>query len=80
LFADYRSGNLDGIPSGALKTVVERYRLSPDRTQLIVEYFAEDPEFLASPISGVFSRNYTLDRELLPFVCDLENASFYLEN
>jgi hypothetical protein len=80
LFADYRSGNLDGIPAGAQKHVVERYRLSPDRTQLIVEYFAEDPEFLASPISGVFSRNYTLDRELLPFVCDLENASFYLEN
>lgn len=35
LFADYRSGNLDGIPSGTGKHVVERYSLSPDRTQLI---------------------------------------------
>ena len=79
LFTDYRSGNLDGIPSGAGKHVVERYSLSPDRTQLILEYFAEDPEYLATPISGVFSRNYAPDRELLPFVCDLENASFFLE-
>ncbi len=80
LFTDYRSGNLDGIPSGAQKHVVERYQLSPDRTQLIVEYFAEDPEYLATPHSGVFSRNYNPDRELLPFECDLENASFFLEN
>ena len=78
LFADYRSGNLEGIPSGAGKHVVERYSLSPDRTQLIVEYFAEDPEYLATPISGVFSRNYAPDGELLPFVCDLENASLFL--
>lgn len=79
LFADYRTGNLEGIPSGALKHVVERYYLSPDRTQLIVEYVGEDPEYLATPITGTLSRNYAPERELLPFECDLENAGRYLE-
>ena len=61
LFADYRSGSLDGVPSGAAKHVVERYSLSPDRTQLIVEYFADKgPKVQEKIFSGNATRFYKL--------------------
>jgi hypothetical protein len=44
-FADHRSpyGSGTGIPSGAEKHVVERYRLSDDGAQAIIEILLEDP-------------------------------------
>ena len=77
LFADYRSGNLNGIPSGAQKHVVERYELSEDRAQLIIEFTVEDPEFMVEPMTGSVVWDYAPDREMLPFGCDPENARLY---
>ena len=77
LFADDPSGNLRGIPSGALKHVVERYRLSEDGTQLIIDYVVEDPEYVVEPTTGTSVWDYAPDGEMLPFGCDRQNASFY---
>lgn len=74
LFTDYRAGNRSGIPNGAQKHVVERLRLSDDHTQLIVEYFIEDPEYMAEPMSGSTFWDYAPDRQIEPFACDPENA------
>jgi hypothetical protein len=76
-FADYRAGNRSGIPSGASKHVIERLRLSEDRTQMIVEYRVEDPEFLAEPMTGETFWDYAPDRKLEPFDCDPDNARLY---
>jgi hypothetical protein len=77
LFADDPAGNMQGIPSGAQKHVVERYRLSEDRTQLIIEYVADDPEYLAEPTRGRSVLDFAPDGGMLPFGCDPQNASFY---
>jgi hypothetical protein len=77
LFEDDPSGNLRGIPSGAQKHVVERFRLSEDRTQLIIDYVVEDPEFLSEPTTGTSVWDFAPDGEMLPFGCSRENASFY---
>jgi hypothetical protein len=73
-FADNRDGNRNGIPGGAQKHTVERFRLSDDRRQLIVEYLIEDPEFMAEPMTGSTFWDYAPDRQLEPFACDSENA------
>jgi hypothetical protein len=78
-FADFRAGNRSGIPSGAQKHVVERFRLSDDRTQMLVEYSVEDPEFLAEPMWGKIFWDYAPDRKLEPFDCDAENARLYAQ-
>jgi len=77
LYTDDPSGNMRGIPSGAQKHTVERYSLSEDKTQLIIEYLAEDPEYLADATHGRAVWDYAADGEMLPFGCSVENASFY---
>lgn len=77
LFTDDPSGNMRGIPSGAQKHVIERFRLSDDRTQLIIDYVVEDPEYLSEPTIGTSVWDYAANGEMLPFGCDIENASFY---
>jgi hypothetical protein len=77
LFADYRAGNRSGIPSGARKHVVERFRLSDDRTRLLVGYVVEDPEYMAEPMTGETFWDYAPDRRIEPFDCDAENARQY---
>jgi len=77
LIEDDPAGNLQGIPSGVQKHVVERFRLSEDHTQLIIDYVVEDPEFLSEPTTGTSVWDFAPDGEMLPFGCDRENASFY---
>jgi hypothetical protein len=77
LFADYRAGNRDGIPSGAQKHAVERYRLSEDATQLLITFTVEDPEFLAEPMTGGIEWDYAPEQTLTPITCDPENAKRY---
>ncbi|MCY3731421.1 MAG: DUF6152 family protein [Rhodospirillaceae bacterium] len=82
LFADHRApisgqqGN-EGVPSGAAKHVVERYRLSEDRTRLLIDFTVEDPEFLAEPFSGHVQWYYAPHFEMMGFDCDRENSSRY---
>jgi len=77
LYADNRSGHRDGIPSGPQKHSVERYRLSEDRTELLIDYVIEDPEYMVDPMTGSMAWNYAPDREPMPFGCDPDNARLY---
>jgi hypothetical protein len=77
LYADYRAGNRSGIPSGAQKHTVERYELSADGKQLMIEYVIEDPEYMVDPMTGGIVWDYAPDRELLPIGCDSQNATLY---
>lgn len=76
-FADHRNPYLGGVPSGAQKHVIEKYRLTDDRTGLTVELFAEDPEYLAEPFTASLDWTYRPDLQLLRYDCDQEVASQY---
>jgi hypothetical protein len=79
-FADHRIGNnplltnTQGIPSGAQKHVVERYRLSEDRTRLLIDFFVEDPEYLAKPFTAHMEWDYAPALKLVRFGCEPEQA------
>ncbi len=79
-FADHRTGNnipltdTQGIPSGSQKHVVERYRLSEDRTRLLIDLVVEDPEYLTEPLTAHMEWDYAPALELMPFDCDPEQA------
>ncbi len=77
-FADHRSPDRGGIPSGAQKHVVERYTLSDDGARLMIDIFLEDPEYLAEPFTGALEWNYRPDLELLRYDCDTGVASQYI--
>jgi len=74
LFADHRSPYGVGVPSGAQKHVVERYTLSEDGAQLLVDVFLEDPEYLAGPFTGSLVLNYSPHLEMISVDCDPEVA------
>jgi len=69
LFADFPSGNGEGVPSGAQKHVVERYSLSEDGTRAIVDILVEDPEFLAEPFRGRTELAYVPQLQLYRYGC-----------
>jgi len=62
------------VPSGLGKHVVERYRLSDDRTHIVIDFVLEDPEYLAEPFTGTANWYYAPHFEMLGFGCDPENA------
>ncbi|MDH3420139.1 MAG: DUF6152 family protein [Gammaproteobacteria bacterium] len=78
-FADHRSPYQIGVPSGALKHVVERYTLSEDRTRVFVEFTLEDPEFIAEPLTHSRELLYAPQMTLQPFECDPEATRRFLE-
>ena len=51
-FANHRTGNAAGVPSGARKHLVERLTRSDDGTSLTYQFELTDPEFLAAPVTG----------------------------
>lgn len=69
LFADFSSGNGEGVPSGSQKHVVERYSLSEDGTRMIVDLLVEDPEFLAEPFRGRTELVYVPHLQLYRYNC-----------
>jgi len=72
LFDDHRApirGPREGVPSGAQRHVLERYRLSEDGTRVDIEFIVEDPEFLAEPFTGTLQWRYVPDFELSSFTC-----------
>lgn len=69
-FADHRSPYQIGVPSGAQKHVVERYRLIGDGSRAMAEFVLEDPEYLAEPITHSRELIYTPDVEMFRFNCD----------
>ncbi len=77
-FADNRSPYQNGIPSGAQKHVVERYRLHEDGTRLTVEFTLEDPEYIVGPMTHTRDLLYSPHLEMTPFNCDPEASRRYL--
>jgi hypothetical protein len=74
LFADHPAGMRPGIASGSDKHVVERFALSEDRTQLLIDFTVEDPKYLAAPMTGSMVWDFAPDSALLSFDCEPENA------
>ena len=73
-FADHRSPYQVGVPSGAQKHVVERYRLTDDGTRVVVDFVLEDPEYLAAPMTHSRELIYSPQMEMSRFDCDPEAA------
>ena len=73
-FADHRSPYQIGVPSGAQKHVVERYRLTEGGTRIALEFVLEDPEYLARPLTHSRELIYSPQLELFRFDCDPEVA------
>jgi hypothetical protein len=72
LFEDHRApirAGHEGVPSGAQRHVVERYRLSEDRTRLLIDFLVEDPEYLVKPFSGTLEWVYSPHFKMMPFPC-----------
>jgi len=79
LFADSRStlpGS--GLPSGAQKHVIERYSLSDDGTQVLIDIRLQDPEFLAEPFTYTLEWRSTGYPELLTFTCEEDQATRFM--
>ena len=71
-FADNRSPYQNGIPSGARKHVVERYRLGEDGTRMTLEFVLEDPEYIVGSMTHTRDLIYSPYLDMSPFDCDLE--------
>lgn len=69
-FDDHRSPYQIGVPSGAQKHVVERYRLIERETRMTVEFMLEDPEYLAEPMTHSRELIYSPHEEMYRFNCD----------
>ena len=75
LFEPHRSPVIgSGVASGLDKHVVERLALSPDGTQLSIDFVLEDPEYLAEPFTGRVVWHYAPHFPYLGFDCNAENA------
>ncbi len=73
-FTDNRSPYQNGIPSGAQKHVVERYRLSEDGTRIFVEFMLEDSEYILEPLTQSRELLYRPDADMSRFNCDMEST------
>jgi hypothetical protein len=77
-FADHRSPYQIGVPSGAQKHVVERYRLIDDGRRVEVEFVLEDPEFIAEPLVHSRELLYAPNMTIQSFDCDPEATRRFL--
>jgi hypothetical protein len=77
LFAEHRTANGEGVPSGTQRHVVERYRLSEDRTRLLIDFRVEDPEYLVEPFSASLEWQYAPQLRLYRYGCDPEVSRRY---
>ena len=76
-FRPRASGNTP-YPSGTQKHLIERYRLSEDRTSVIIDWTLEDSEYLTAAVSHTFEWQHSPHIERQPFSCDLDAAVEYL--
>jgi hypothetical protein len=77
-FTDDRSPYQNGVPSGAQKHVIERYRLNDGGTHMTMEFFLEDPEYIVGSMTHTRDLLYSPHIEMTPFDCDLEATRRYL--
>jgi hypothetical protein len=78
-FADHRDAYQIGVPSGAQKHVVQRYRLVDGGTRLQIEFKLEDPEYLVGTLTDSRELVLTPETEIAPFNCDPESARQFLD-
>jgi hypothetical protein len=71
-FADHRSPYQLGVPSGAQKHVIERYQLIENGTRMAAEFFLEDPQYLAAPMTHNRELIYSPHLKRFQFNCDAE--------
>ena len=77
-FTDHRSPYQVGVPSGAQKHVVERYRLIGNGTRMLAEFMLEDPEYIAEPMTHQRELIYSPHEEMVRHNCDPEAAAGFL--
>jgi len=77
-FADDRSPYQNGVPSGAQKHVVERYRLQESGTHLTLQFTLEDPEYIVGTVTHTRDLQYSPHLDMSPFDCDIEATRRYL--
>jgi hypothetical protein len=77
-FADHRSPYQTGLPSGARKRVVERFRLVDGGRRLRIEFMLEDPEYVAQPMLDFRELVYVPDIGMTPFDCDAQATRRFL--
>ncbi|MGI9257887.1 MAG: DUF6152 family protein [Gammaproteobacteria bacterium] len=69
-FSDHRSPYQIGVPSGAQKYVVERYRLVSGGARMMLEFTLEDPEYIARSLTHSREMIYSPEMRLSSFDCD----------
>ena len=72
LLEAHRSSLIDGSPAGTQRRVTERFRLSEERTRLLIDFRVEDPEYLAEPFRGTVEWVYMPELEFIGIDCDPE--------
>lgn len=77
-FSDHRSPYQIGVPAGAQKHVVERYRLNAEGTRIIVDFRLEDPQYLTEPVVHSRELIYSPHLEMPRYDCDPESTSRFL--
>lgn len=78
LFADHLDAYQIGVPSGAEKHVLQRFRLIEGGTRIEVEFTLEDPEYIIGTPVDKREMIYSPHIEIEPFGCDLESATQFL--
>ncbi len=78
-FAEHRSGNAPGLPSGRQRHLIERFELTADRSGLTYTFWVEDPEYLAEPMMGTLDLRYRPDLPFVSLPCNPEIARRYIE-
>ena len=78
LFADHIDAYQIGVPSGAQKHVVQRFRLIEGGTRIEVEFMLEDPEYIVGSLVDNREMTYSPNIKIEPFDCDPESAMEFL--
>jgi len=81
-FADHPWGTARGIPSGARKRVVERYRLTSGakgERVLTIDFEMTDPAFYTKPVTAQKKWMAVPNGHLLPYDCAEEGWRQHLE-
>ena len=78
-FADNRSPYQNGVPSGAQKHVVERYRpMGEDGARMELQFVLEDPEYIVGSMTHSRELVYSPQTDMSPFNCDPEATRRFL--
>ncbi len=78
-FDDHIDAYQIGVPSGAQKHLVQRFRLIDGGTRIEAAFLLEDPEYLVGSLSDKREMIYSPYMQIAPWDCDLESATQFLK-